>query len=130
MYGRSFSTTEANWSAWERELYAYRESLAATDHLVKGFVVECYTDHRNNLFTGSQKGNKRINKKILRWSLDIEEYGERIKLRNPQELARATRKAPFPSGGKSGTGHSDSACCLMQSYLTQKGGHRSWAPFR
>ena len=26
MYGRSFSSTEANWSAWERELYAYRES--------------------------------------------------------------------------------------------------------
>ena len=59
MYGRSFSTTEANWSAWERELYAYRESLAATDHLTKGFQIECYTDHRNNLFAGSQKGNKR-----------------------------------------------------------------------
>ena len=46
MYGRSFSATEANWSAWERELYAYRESLAATDHLVKGFHVDCFTDHR------------------------------------------------------------------------------------
>ena len=78
MYGRSFSATEANFSAWERELYAYRESLAATDHLVKGFHVDCFTDHRNNPFTGSQKGNKRINKKILRWALDIEEYGDRI----------------------------------------------------
>merc|ERR1712020_686171 len=36
--------------------------------------------HRNNLFTGIQKGNKRINNKILRWALDIEEYGDRIKL--------------------------------------------------
>ena len=47
---------------------------------MKGFMVECYTDHRNNLFTGSQKGNKRINKKILRWALDIEEYGDRVRL--------------------------------------------------
>ena len=63
-YGRSFSATEAAWSAWERELIAFRESLAATDHLQKGFKVTCFTDHRNNIFTGAMKGNKRINKKI------------------------------------------------------------------
>ena len=32
------------------------------------------------MFTGSQKGNKRINKKIRRWALEIDEYGDRIKL--------------------------------------------------
>ena len=79
-YSRSFSTTESAWSAWERELFAYRESLAATDHLVKGFTMHCFTDHRNNLFTNSLKGNIRLNKKTLRWSLDIEEYGDRVRL--------------------------------------------------
>ena len=54
-YGRSFSSTEQAWSAWERELFAFRESLAATDHLQKGFLVTAYTGHRNNLFTGGQK---------------------------------------------------------------------------
>ena len=32
------------------------------------------------MFTRNLKGNRRINKKILRWSLDIEEYGDRVKL--------------------------------------------------
>ena len=34
-----------------------------------------FTDHKNNLFTGAMLDNKRINKKLLRWSLEIEEYG-------------------------------------------------------
>ena len=80
-YGRPFSSTESAWSAWGRELFAFRDSLAATDHLQKGFLVTAFTDHRNNLFTGNMKGNKRVNKKILRWSLDSEEYGDRINLR-------------------------------------------------
>ena len=54
------------------------ESLAACSHLVKGFPLIVYTDHKNNLFTNSLLGNKRINKKLLRWSLDLEEYGERV----------------------------------------------------
>ena len=46
--------------------------------MVKGFPLVVYTDHKNNLFTGALLANKRINKKLLRWSLDVEEYGERI----------------------------------------------------
>ena len=62
----------------ERELYAIREALAATDHLAKGFQVVVYTDHKNNLFTSSLLSNRRINKKLLRWSLDLEELGSKI----------------------------------------------------
>ena len=39
------------------------------------------TDHRNNLFTNAMRGNRRINKKILRWSLDIEDFGDRIAIK-------------------------------------------------
>ena len=68
--GRSFSSTEQGWSTFERELCGLREALSATHHLTKGFVVIVYTDHRNNLFTSSLFANKRINKKLLRWSLE------------------------------------------------------------
>ena len=66
VYSRSFTETEAAWSTFERELYAIREALAATDHLSKGFQVVVYTDHKNNLFTSSLLSNRRINKKLLR----------------------------------------------------------------
>ena len=59
--GRSFSSTEQGRSAWERELFAFREALASADHLQTCFKVVALTDHRNNLFTGAMKGNRRIN---------------------------------------------------------------------
>ena len=35
--------------------------------------------HRNNLFTNSLIAKKRVNKKLLRWALDLDEYGSRLK---------------------------------------------------
>ena len=76
VYSRSFSATESAWSAFERELYALREALAAVHHLTKGFTIHVYMDHKNNLFTNSLLSNRRVNKKLLRWALDIEELGD------------------------------------------------------
>ena len=78
VFSRSFTSTDRAWSTFERELYGERESLAAVDHLTKGYQMVVLTDHKNNLFTGALLANKRINKKLLRWSLNVEEYGERI----------------------------------------------------
>ena len=78
VFSRSFSATESAWSAFERELYALREALAAVHHLTKGFVIHVFMDHKNNLFTNSLLSNRRVNKKLLRWALDIEELGDRV----------------------------------------------------
>ena len=78
VYGRSFTATEMGWHTFERELFAYKESLLATEHLTKGFPLLVLTDHKNNLFTSALIGNKRVNKKLLRWSLDIQEHSSRI----------------------------------------------------
>lgn len=76
--GRGFSATEQGWSTFERELCGLREALMATYTLTKGFVIIVYTDHRNNLFTDALFANKRISKKLLRWTLDLEELGSRV----------------------------------------------------
>ena len=52
--------------------------MAATEPYTKGLEVLVLMDHRNNLFTSSLLGNRRVNKKLLRWSLDLEEYGTRL----------------------------------------------------
>ena len=77
-FSRSLTATESAWSTFERELYAFHESLASVDHLVKGYPLVCLMDHKNNLFTSSLFGNRRVNKKLLRWALDIEAYGTRV----------------------------------------------------
>ena len=43
---------------------------------VKGFKVIVLTDHRNNPFTGSLLANRRTNKKLLRWAIDVEYWGD------------------------------------------------------
>ena len=78
VFSRSLTETEQAWSTFERELFGLRESLAAVEHLIKGFKVVVYTDHKNNLFTGSLLGNRRVNKKLLRWAIDLEEFGDSI----------------------------------------------------
>ena len=73
-FNKSFTQTEKAWSAFERELYALREGLAAVEHLAKGFRLHVMMDHKNSIFTNSRLGNKRVNKKLLLWALEIE-YG-------------------------------------------------------
>ena len=112
VYSRSFSATESAWSAFERELYALREALAAVHHLTKGFTIHVYMDHKNNLFTNSLLSNRRVNKKLLRWALDIEELGDRVHRhwiagkdnvlgdgpsRNPKDRD-SVQKLPVPDG--------------------------------
>ena len=63
---------------FERELDAMRESLASADHLTQGFRVIVCADHKNNIFTGSLLSNRRVDNKLLRWSLDIDDIGDRI----------------------------------------------------
>ncbi|MEO2123515.1 MAG: RNase H-like domain-containing protein, partial [bacterium] len=81
VYNGSFNETERAWHTFERELCGMRNALSATEHLTKGFTVTLYTDHKNNLFTGAMLGNKRINKKLLRWSMECEEYGVGSRIR-------------------------------------------------
>ena len=52
--------------------------MAATEPYTKGFEVLVLMDHKNNLFTNSLLGSRRVSKKLLRWSLDLEEYGTRL----------------------------------------------------
>ena len=111
-FSKSFSPTEQAWSTFERELNGLKESLTAVDHLIKGFPVIVYTDHKNNLFTGSLLANKRMQKKLLRWTLEIEELGtlvQRVWLagkdnvlgdapsRNPADRDRV-KDLPVPAG--------------------------------
>ena len=77
-FSKSFSPTEQAWSTFERELSGLKESLVAVDPLVKGSPLAVYTDHQNNLFTGSLLANKRMQKKLLRWTLEIEELGSLV----------------------------------------------------
>ena len=77
-YSRSFSGTEQAWSTFERELCGIRDSLVAVDHIVKGFPLVVYTDHKNNLFTGSLLGNKKMQKKLLRWTIEIDELSRQL----------------------------------------------------
>ena len=78
VFSRSFTETEQAWSAFERELFGLREGLASAEPYIKGFKVVVLTDHRNNLFTGSLLANRRVNKKLLRWAIDLEELGDSI----------------------------------------------------
>ena len=50
----------------------------AARHLTQGFPLVVYTDHKNNLYTNSLLANKRMQKKLLRWTLEIEEIGDRV----------------------------------------------------
>ena len=77
-YSRSFSGTEQAWFTFERELFGIRDALVAIEHIVKGFPVVVYTDHKNNLFTGSLLGNKRMQKKLLRWTFEIDELSRQV----------------------------------------------------
>ena len=73
---KGFSEVQLRWSAMERELYALWQGVVGLDKLIKGFRTYVYMDHKNNLFVGSFLTNKRVNKKLLRWSLDLDAYGE------------------------------------------------------
>ena len=64
MFDKSFAAAEANWSAFERELYGLREGVAATEPYTKGFEVLVQVDHKTNLFTNSLLGNRRVNKRL------------------------------------------------------------------
>eukprot|EP00972_Heterocapsa_arctica_P001515 218900-Heterocapsa_arctica.AAC.1 len=39
VYSRSLTPPKSAWSAFERELYGFRESVAATNHLCRGFPL-------------------------------------------------------------------------------------------
>ncbi len=54
-----------------------KESMKLSDEFTKGIPVKVRMDHKNNLLTKSVISNKRANKKLLRWSLEIEELGDR-----------------------------------------------------
>ena len=78
IFSKSLTQTEQAWSAFERELSGIREGLASAEPYIKGFKTVVLTDHKNNLFTGSLLANRRVNKKLLRWAIDIEEWGDSI----------------------------------------------------
>ena len=46
VFNKSLTTTEANWSAFERELYGLREGVAATEPYTKGLEVLVLMDHK------------------------------------------------------------------------------------
>jgi len=111
-HAKSFSPTEQAWSTFERELCGMKEALAAVDNMTRGFPMIVYTDHKNNLFTGSLLSNKRMQKKLLRWTLEIEELGTQVQRvwlagkdnilgdapsRNPKDRDRI-KELPVPAG--------------------------------
>ena len=53
--------------------------MGSCEHITKGFQVTVLTDHKNNLFTSSLLANRRVNKKLLRWAIDLEELGSMVK---------------------------------------------------
>ena len=79
VYSKSYNETEQAWSTFERELCGLKESLAVVEHLVKGFPITVYTDHKNNIFTDSLYANKLLARKLLRCALEIEEMGLQVK---------------------------------------------------
>ena len=93
-------------------MYGLREGLKAAEPYTKGFRLVVLTGHKNNLFTGALLANKRVNKKLLRWAIDVEEMGDRIQRiwikgtenilgdapsRNPPDRD-VCRDLPVPSG--------------------------------
>ena len=78
IFSKSFNPTEQAWSTFEREFCGIRDALKATEHLTKGFPVVLYTDHKNNLFTDSLVGGKKIQKKLVRWSLEVDEMASKV----------------------------------------------------
>ena len=111
-HSKSFSPTEQAWSTLERELYGLKEALLADSHLIKGFPVIVYTDHTNNLFTPSLLANRRSQKKLLRWTMEIEDFGTLVQRvwipgkdhclgdapsRNPKDRDEVQRQ-PIPCG--------------------------------
>ena len=80
VWSKSLTPTEQAWSTFERELFALHEALIASNPYTKGFRVVVYTDHKNNLFTGSLLANRRVNKKLLRWAINLEEVGDMVQL--------------------------------------------------
>ncbi len=77
-FSKSFSPTEQAWSTFERELCGLKDSLIAVDPMTRGFPLVVLTDHKNNLFTQSLLGNRRMQKKLLRWSLELEDLCTRV----------------------------------------------------
>ena len=77
-FSKSFSRTEQAWSTFERELCGLKDAMRAVEHLSKGFPLIVYTDHKNNLFTDTLVGGKRIQKKLVRWSLEVDEMTSKV----------------------------------------------------
>jgi hypothetical protein len=58
----------------EREVYALWKGVTHMDRFTKGFLVYCYTDHKNNTFVESLLENRRRSKKLTGWALELAEY--------------------------------------------------------
>ena len=45
---------------------------------IDGFKVVVFTDHRHNFFIGNLSANRRTNKELLRWAVDVEHWCDAV----------------------------------------------------
>ena len=72
MAGAAFTEVQRRWLAVERELYALWQRVLAFDRSIHGFMLYCYIDHKNNLFSEAQLDNRRRSKKTSNWAIDLQ----------------------------------------------------------
>jgi hypothetical protein len=65
--------------------------------LIKGFQTYVYMDHKNNLFTEAQLGNRRRIKQMSNWALELQQFNiVRVWIRGEANiLADAPSRAPW-----------------------------------
>ena len=71
--------------------------MVGLDRHIKGFHTYVYMDHKNNLFTEAQLDNRRRNKKLSNWALELQQYDiVRVWIRGEANiLADAPSRAPW-----------------------------------
>lgn len=70
LWSRSFSGAQLNWTTWEKELFAIKESLYAWASTVTGMHCIILPDHLNNIIINAPDPVRQA-EKILRWFVDI-----------------------------------------------------------
>ncbi len=87
-YSRSLTSTERNYSIYDKELLAIVDSLENWRHLLKGtstpFTI--FSDHRNLLFN---KKPEKMTQRHVRWSLFLAEFNFVIKYRTGSSNGKA-----------------------------------------
>ena len=99
MIAKALSDTQLRWSAMERHLYALWREVVGFERLIRGFKVYLYMDHKINLFTEALLDNRRVAKRMVNWTLELQRFNiVRVWIRGEaNSLADAPSRAPRES---------------------------------